>query len=126
MNFVIETGRLTRDPEIRSTTTGTSVADFSIAVNGGKDQVYFFPCEAWGKTAEFVDKYLHKGTKVIISGYLKYQDWQNNDGKKHSKILIVADKIEFAESKGSEPQKPKADEFMQVPDNVPDEELPFA
>lgn len=135
MNKVIMIGRLTRDPEVRYSQSGTTVAGFSIAVDrrfkrDGEPDADFFNCSAFGKTAEFVEKYINKGTKVVVEGRLQNDSYTNKDGQKVTATKIMVDTMEFAESKqASAEDKPKAPEpdkdgFMQVPDDM-GEELPF-
>ena len=143
MNKVILMGRLTRDPEVRYSqgATPTAVARFSVAVDrrfkrDGEPDADFFNCTCFGKQGEFVEKYLHKGTKVVLSGRIQNDNYTNRDGQKVTAVQIIAEEIEFAESKNassgrsesSEPQgrpsNPVSDGFMNLPDNM-DEELPF-
>ncbi|MCR5294559.1 MAG: single-stranded DNA-binding protein [Lachnospiraceae bacterium] len=157
MNLVVMMGRLTRDPEVRYSAgaSGTTVARFSIAVDRrfkreGQPDADFFDCTAFGRTAEFVDKYIHKGTKIVLNGQLQNDNYQGRDGQMVYRIRILVDNIEFAESKavsqqnaaaynsnqGREAQAPKkeslpapsveaGDGFMNIPDGI-EEELPFA
>lgn len=105
MNKVFLMGRLTRDPELRQTANQISVASFTIAVDrkfkdaSGQHQADFINCVAWRGTAEFVAKYFKKGGKIIITGSLQSRSWDDNDGKRHSVIEVVAEEAEFAESK---------------------------
>ena len=106
MNKVIMMGRLTRDPEIRYSTGEKSmcIARFSIAVDRrqkGKDGVDadFFNCSSFGKQGEFVEKYLKKGTKILLSGRIQNDNYTNRDGQKVQTVQIVVEEIEFAESK---------------------------
>ena len=131
MNKVIMMGRLTKDPEIRYAQSGSAVAGFSIAVDrkfkrDGEPDADFFNCSAFGKTAEFLEKYIHKGTKVVIEGRLQNDTYTNKDGVKVTATKILVDSMEFAESKQasaeSQPVAPDAQGFMNVPDG---EELPF-
>ena len=131
MNKVIMMGRLTKDPEIRYAQSGSAVAGFSIAVDrrfkrDGEPDADFFNCSAFGKTAEFLEKYVHKGTKVVIEGRLQNDSYTNKDGQKVTATKILVDSMEFAESKQasaeSQPAAPDAQGFMNVPDG---EELPF-
>ena len=144
MNKVILMGRLTRDPEVRYSAgeSSTAIARFSIAVDRrfrrGQDgaEADFFNCTAFGKQGEFAEKYLKKGTKILLSGRIQNDNYTNRDGQKVPAIQIIAEEIEFAESKNassgrsesSEPQgrpsNPVSDGFMNLPDNM-DEELPF-
>lgn len=101
MNTCIITGRLTAAPEVKTTTSGKTVARFSVAVDDGfKDnkKTYFFGVNAWDKLAEFAGKYLRKGSKVMLLGKLAQRSWEK-DGHKNSIVEIVAREIEFAESK---------------------------
>lgn len=131
MNKVIMMGRLTKDPEIRYAQSGSAIAGFSIAVDrrfkrDGEPDADFFNCSAFGKTAEFLEKYVHKGTKVVIDGRLQNDTYTNKDGVKVTATKILVDSMEFAESKQasaeSQPVAPDAQGFMNVPDG---EELPF-
>ena len=94
MNSVNMIGRLTRDPETRTTTSGTKVAEFSIAVDNpfDKEQTSFFRCKAWGKTADFVSSYLSKGRLVSVSGRLEQRTYEK-DGQKREAIEIVAERV---------------------------------
>lgn len=132
MNKVIMMGRLTKDPEAGSSASGTSYARFSLAVDrrfkrDGEPEADFFNCSSFGKQAEFVEKYLHKGSKVLISGRLQNDQYTNNEGRKTTTTKIMLEEIEFAESKGSQgaqATEPKND-FLNVPDGLV-EELPFS
>ena len=150
MNKVILMGRLTRDPDIRQGQGegSTVVSRYTLAVDrrfkrDGADQTAdFISCVAFGKTAEFMEKYTHKGTKLVVSGRIQTGSYTNKDGQKVYTTDVVTDEVEFAESKKaaesydagssySAPSEassaPKAadDGFMNVPDGI-DEELPFA
>ena len=150
MNKVILMGRLTRDPDIRQGQGegSTVVSRYTLAVDrrfkrDGSDQTAdFISCVAFGKQAEFMEKYTHKGTKLVVCGRLQTGSYTNKDGQKVYTTDVVTDEVEFAESKKaaesydagssySAPSEassaPKAadDGFMNVPDGI-DEELPFA
>ena len=140
MNKVILMGRLTRDPEISSSTSGTTFARFSIAVDRrfkreGEPDADFFNCTSFGKQAEFVEKYLHKGTKVVAVGRLQNNNYTNKEGQKVYDVRIMVEEIEFAESKnasgqggsydaGSSQSSNGGNDFINVPDGLV-EELPF-
>ena len=150
MNIVILIGRLTKDPEIRYSQGApqTCISRFSIAVNRrfkreGDSDVDFFDCTAFGKTAEFMEKYLHKGTKILLQGRIENNNYVNRDGQKVYGIRIVAENIEFAEGKsGNEtkmsdtasapvtapasPHKHSLDDsgFMNIPEGI-ENDLPF-
>lgn len=99
MNRVCMVGRLTRDPELRTTTTGKSVAEFSIAVNkkfkptDGGPEADFFRCKAWGQTADFVANYLTKGRLVSVDGRLETRKYTAADGSNREIVDIVADNV---------------------------------
>jgi len=107
-NKVMLMGNLTRDIELRSTGGNQSVANIGLAVNrrfrtaDGQDreEVTFVDCEAWGKTAETMAKYLVKGRPVFIEGRLKLDQWEDKEGKKQSKLRVVVEGFQFIDSKG--------------------------
>ena len=143
MNKVILMGRLTRDPEVSSSTSGTTVARYSIAVDRkfkreGDPDADFFNCTSFGKQAEFVERYLHKGTKVVVVGRVQNDNYTNKEGQKVYSVRIMVEEIEFAESKnassdggsynsGSSSQGSNGggNDFMNIPDGLV-EELPFS
>lgn len=94
MNSVNIIGRLVRDPETRTTPSGTKVAEFSIAVDDpfNKDKAFFFRCKAWGKQADFVESYLSKGRLVSVSGRLEQRSYEK-DGQKREIVEIVAERV---------------------------------
>ena len=139
MNKVILVGRLTRDPEIRYSTgeNATAVARFSVAVNrkfknaeGGYD-ADFPNCTAFGKTAEFIEKFFHKGDMIGLDGRITTGSYTNQDAKKVYTTEVTVENVEFVGGKNSSQenqtvQRPSADSFMNIPDDVPeDENLPF-
>ena len=93
INTVVVLGNLTKDPEQRKTSNDKVVTSFSIAVNGYNEHVNYFNIQAWGKTAEFVAKYLKKGSQVVVDGRLAQQVWEK-DGAKHYDVVIVADNVQ--------------------------------
>ena len=108
MNKVILMGRLTRDPEVRYSQgqNSTAIAKFSIAVDrrfrrDGQPEADFFNCTCFGKQAEFVEKYLQKGTKVVTTGRVENDNYEK-DGVKHYNVQIMVEEIEFAESKNAQ------------------------
>lgn len=125
MNSIIIMGRLTKDPETGSSQNGNTYARFAIAVDrrfkkDGEQDADFFNCSAFGKKAEFVEKYMKKGTKVVISGEMR-MDRVTKDGKTTTYPKVMVNDIEFAESKKSESSGD--DGFLNV---TTEEELPFA
>lgn len=151
MNNIILMGRLTRDPEVRYSNgeNATAIARYSLAVDRrfkreGQPDADFFDCVCFGKSAEFAEKYLHKGTKMVIQGRLENDNYTDRDGKMVYRNRIVVESQEFAESKKAAGENaaaasanapaPKpaaaapevdANGFMNIPDDI-DEELPFA
>lgn len=103
INKVMISGNLTRDPEIRFTPTGTKLANVTIAINRKytsnnerKEETTFVRVVVWGKTVEVLEKYTSKGKKIFVEGRLKERSWTNlEDGKKHSIMEVVAEKVEF-------------------------------
>lgn len=155
MNKVILMGRLTRDPEVRYSqgASQTAVARFSIAVDRrfkreGEPDADFFNCTSFGKQAEFVERYLHKGTKIVVVGRIQNDNYTNKDGQMVYSVRVMVDEIEFAESKNASggnnggfgggnygnngysganntsASSGAGDGFMNIPDGI-DEELPF-
>lgn len=125
MNKVILMGRLTRDPEVRYTqNTNLTVANFSIAVNRrfakGNDEVKadFFNVIAWNKTGEFVGKYFKKGQQVIVSGRLQNRNWTDQQGVKHYATDVIAEEVEFADSKKNSDSENFNNTFGNVPESA--------
>lgn len=98
VNRVVLVGRLTRDPELRETTSGHKVANFSIAVDRRfkkeDKEADFFRVSCWGQTAEFVNNYLHKGRLVAVDGRLQQRQWQAQDGSNRESIEIEAESVQ--------------------------------
>ncbi|MBE5928203.1 MAG: single-stranded DNA-binding protein [Lachnospiraceae bacterium] len=143
MNKVILMGRLTRDPETRYSQgeNQTAIARFSLAVDRrfkrqGDAEADFFNCSAFGRQAEFVEKYLRQGTKILLTGRVQNDNYTNRNGEKVYSVQIIAEEIEFAESKNAQgggntyqPQAPSPaqaadDGFLNIPNGI-EEELPF-
>ena len=105
LNKIILMGRLTRDPELRRTGTGTAVTSFSLAVDrdfksqSGEKETDFIDIVAWRSTAEFVSKYFTKGRMVVVEGRLQIRDWTDKDGGKRRSAEVVADNVYFGDSK---------------------------
>ena len=110
LNRVVLIGRLTRDPELRSTSGGSFLCRFTIASNRSysdkdgqlKEEVGYFDCVTWGKQAEVASKYLKKGKRLCVDGTLRWSQWDNQEGKKQSKIDINVDTFQFLDPKGSD------------------------
>ena len=131
MNVVVLSGRLTKDPEIKA--GNTAYARFTLAVDrkfkkeGDTQTADFINCVCFGKQAEFVGKYFKKGMKMDLSGKLQTGSYTNKEGVKVNTVDVVADTLEFGESKGSKggnAVSKKADDFMDVTPDM-EEELPF-
>lgn len=106
LNRTILMGRLTRDPELRHTQSGTPVASFSLAVERdfkdkqtGEKATDFFDVIAWRNSAEFVSRYFTKGRMAVVEGRLQNRDWQDQDGNKRRSTEIIADNVYFGDSK---------------------------
>ena len=129
MNNVSLVGRLTRDPEIKTTNSGSSYARFSIAVDRrGKDAgTDFINIVAFGKTSEFIERYFRKGQRIGINGRLQTGSYEGKDGKKVYTFDVIAENVEFVESKSasSSATPANADGFVNIPDGVEDPGLPF-
>ena len=139
MNKVILMGRLTRDPEVRYSQGGENslaIARYTLAVdrrfkrNGDDQTADFIGCVAFGRNAEFAEKYFRQGLKVVVTGRIQTGSYTNKDGQKVYTTDVVVEEQEFAESKATSQQKPSgpapdnSDGFMNIPDGI-DEELPF-
>ena len=131
MNKVLLSGRLTADPEIRSTQDGMAVGTYTLAVDRPfarqEQKTDFIRCQVWEKKAEFAEKYLRKGIKLIVTGRIQTGSYTNRDGQKVYTTDVVVEDQEFAESKKQEETqqtaKPvPADGFVPVPDTA---DLPF-
>ena len=106
LNRVVLVGRLTRDPELKKTTSGASVTSFTVAIdnltrNGGEKTTSFIPCTCWNKTAENVAKYCAKGSMVGVDGRLVQRSYEDKSGAKRSVIEVVAESVQFLEKKGA-------------------------
>ena len=149
MNKVILMGRLTRDPEVRYTQgtnsrgESTAIARYSLAVDrrfkrDGEPDADFFNCTCFGRQAEFAEKYLRKGTKILITGRIQNDNYTNREGQMVYSVQVMVDEQEFAESKNAAggsvngagsasagQAAPAGDGFMSIPDGLEDE-LPFS
>ena len=134
MNKAILMGRLTRDPDIRMGVGATLIARYTLAVdrytkqNDNEQTADFISCVAFGKAAEFAQKYLHQGIKVLVTGRMQTGSYTNRDGKKVYTTDVIVDGHEFAESKNAiqnnrSNKQVSSDGFMNM--SVDDEGLPF-
>ena len=139
-------GRLTADPDVRYSQgeNPTAVAKYTLAVDrrfkrDGEPTADFIRCVVFGKPAEFTEKYFRKGTKICISGRIQTGSYTNRDGQKIYTTDVIVEEQDFAESKAAAAQSnniqagpspygpaPDPDGFMQIPDNIDDDELPFS
>jgi len=94
-------GNLTRIPELRYSTSGTPIADFDVAINQPNDETTFVRCTAFGKLAENVSAYLDRGSRVLVSGSLRTERWENSEGTKRSRLKVVAFSVIFLDRKKS-------------------------
>lgn len=137
-------GRLTRDPELRHTQSGTAVASFSLAVDrdykgqDGERETDFLDIVAWRSTADFVSRYFSKGRMAVVEGRLQTRDWKDRDGNRRRSFEIIAENVYLGDSKraasAAEDARPDSDarnddpiasgEFRQLPDDE-EGELPF-
>lgn len=132
MNKWIGIGRLVRDPDVRYTDNGQkAIAKYSLAIDrkfkkDGEQNADFISCVAFGKTAEFTEKYLKKGTKIAVIGEIRTGSYTNKDGQKVYATDVVIDECEFAESKADAPQaQPQsAPQYATIPDGI-ENDLPF-
>ena len=145
LNRVVLIGRLTRDPELRHTGSGTAYCRISIANNRNyttngerKEEVSFFNCIAWGRQAEVINQYCRKGKQVAIDGRLQQRSWQNQEGKQQSTVDVVIEQLQMlGAADGSRSQggdfspppsaydsgPPAREEF--VPGPMDDDDIPF-
>ncbi|MGN9019920.1 single-stranded DNA-binding protein [Lachnospiraceae bacterium HCP1S3_A10] len=142
MNKVILMGRLTRDPDVRYTQgeQAMAIARFTLAVDrrfkrDNEQQADFISCVAFARQGEFIEKYAHQGTKLVVEGRIQTGSYTNKDGVKVYTTDVVVESCEFAESKAAEqntgrqqasrPEPTSEEGFMNIPDGVEDEGLPF-
>ena len=123
-------GRLTRDPELRRTGSGTAVTSFSLACDrdfksqSGDKETDFIEVVAWKNTAEFVSKYFSKGRMAVVEGRLQIRDWTDKDGGKRRSAEVVADNVYFADSKRSESNDNQKENFNALSGRLSDDFVP--
>ena len=125
-------GRLTRDPELRRTGSGTSVTSFSLACDrdfksqSGDKETDFIEVVAWKNTAEFVSKYFSKGRMAVVEGRLQIRDWTDKAGNKRTTAEVVADNVYFADSKRSESNDNQKENFNALSGRLSDDFVPIS
>ena len=128
INNVMLLGRLTRDPELRHTQSGTSVASFTLAVDGfNKGDVDFINCVAWRQTGEFVSKYFEKGDQLALTGRISVRNYEDKNGDKRTATEVIAERVSFCGGKKSEGKIRRGEDVTaeDFEDLDEDEELPF-
>ena len=133
LNKVIMGGRLTQEPELKTTQSGLSVVSFSIAVNrkvkqGEEQKADFFNVTAWRQTAEHISRYFHKGSSICIVGSLQTSSWTNQKGEKQFRTDIIADEVFFVDSRSEVNTSAQGQALPATPNwtEVPnDDNLPF-
>lgn len=135
LNQVIMQGRLVNEPELKQTTTGTSVLTFTVAserdfrTSDGRRESDFFDCVAWKGSAEFITKYFHKGDMILVTGRLQNRTYQTNDGSNRKVTEVVVESVNFCGSKSERNENTNnassGNEFVNIPDGVMDDGLPF-
>ena len=130
LNKIIIMGRLTRDPELRRTGSGTAVTSFSLACDrdfksqSGEKETDFIEVVAWKNTAEFVSKYFSKGRMAVVDGRLQIRDWTDKSGNKRTTAEVVADNVYFADSKRSESNDNQKENFNALSGRLSDDFVP--
>lgn len=128
MNFCVFIGRLTKDPELRTTQSGKSVSSFSLAVKRIPEGVDFIDCVAWNRAAEIVTKYAKKGHRLAVTGQMRNRTYEDRDGRKVTKSECVIDTLELLEHKSDNTSETPAETPAETPrfEPIPDDgDLPF-
>ena len=132
LNKVVLMGRLTKDPALRRTGSGTAVTSFSLACDrdfkslSGEKETDFIEVVAWKNTAEFVSKYFSKGRMAVVEGRLQIRDWTDKDGGKRRSAEVVADNVYFADSKRSESNDNQKENFNALSGRLSDDFVPIS
>ena len=132
LNKIIIMGRLTHDPELRRTGSGTAVTSFSLACDrdfksqSGEKETDFIEVVAWKNTAEFVSKYFGKGRMAVVDGRLQIRDWTDKAGNKRTTAEVVADNVYFADSKRSESNDNQKENFNALSGRLSDDFVPIS
>ena len=132
LNKIFLQGRLTRDPELRRTGSGTAVTSFSLACDrdfksqSGEKETDFIEVVAWKNTAEFVSKYFSKGRMAVVEGRLQIRDWTDKAGNKRTTAEVVADNVYFADSKRCESNDNQKENFNALSGRLSDDFVPIS
>lgn len=129
INSVVLMGRLTYEPELKTTPSGVSVIRFQLAVerrysNGEEKQADFIDCTAWRRTAEFVSRYFHKGSMIAVEGAIQTDSYTDKDGNNRKSVTVIANNVSFCGSKAesnTNTNQSMPDEF----EDIDDDDLPF-
>lgn len=124
LSLVVLGGRLTRDPELKTTASGATVCSFSVAVNqptkkGEEKQADFIDCVAWNSTAEFITRYFRKASSICVVGKLRQRTWEAKDGTKRSVLEVIADNAHFVDAKDEMPSA-REDPLAHAPSYIPE------
>lgn len=127
INSVVIMGRLTYEPELKTTTGGKSVINFQIAcdrqyqASGQERKADFIDCQAWRQTAEFISRYFHKGSMIAVEGSVRTSSFTDNEGNRHKTVTIIANNVSFCGSKQQDNPVPVSNGF----EDIEDDDLPF-
>lgn len=136
-NLAVIGGKLTRDIELKKTNSGKSVCQFTVAINrpsvnkDGEQKADFIDCVAWNNTAEFISKFFHRGSGIVVTGKLQKRSWTDKDGNDRYTTEIIADRADFVDSKYESPKIEIEEDRPHISDeraeerNQPQEDLPF-
>lgn len=121
MNKFLGSGYISIEPELRCTSSGKKVCNFTLAIRRTKEMSDFLPVICWESTADFVVKYFHKGSRIEVEGHLQQRKWTDSDGTNHSRIEVIAENIGFGEravAKENEMQEVSGNDGLELP-NLP-------
>ena len=129
VNKVVLMGRITADPEMKQTNNGTSVVQFSVAVNRkyDREKTDFIDCTAFGKSADFIGKYFRKGSSIIVFGNIQVESFKDKDGNNRRSVRVIVDEVEFGESKANKQEETETEAVVgnMFEDMSSDLDLPF-
>ena len=129
VNKVVLMGRITADPEMKQTNNGTSVVQFSVAVNRkyDREKTDFIDCTAFGKSADFIGKYFRKGSSIIVFGNIQVESFKDKDGNNRRSVRVIVDEVDFGESKANKQEETETEAVVgnMFVDMSSDVELPF-